>query len=131
MFWKLSSFRKSFSRNLNFLKSIAAVQEWFLNKDHFDAVLAITDTDLVKKDEKFDSEINTAVEKTPTNQYSFLFLCNLYDKFYSSKGGLTRYTNLKRKKSLTVEHIRTTKDVEDLLLLELFYFMLLKSTVKL
>ena len=131
MFWKLNSFRKSCSRNLNFLKSIAAVQEWFLHKDHFDAVLAITDTDLVKKDERFDSEINTAVEKTPTNQYSFLFLCKLYDKFYSSKVGLTRYTNLKRKKSLTVEHIRITNDVEDLLLLELFNSMLLKSTTKL
>ena len=109
---------------------MAAVQEWFLHKDDFNPVLAITDSDLVEKDAKFDSEINTVVEKKPTNQCSLLFSCNLYDKVCLSKGSLNRYVNSKNKEGLTVEHIRITKDVEDLLLPELFHFMMLKSTTK-
>ena len=109
---------------------MVAVLEWFLHKDDFNQVLAITDSDLVEKDVQFDSEINTVVEKKPTNQCSLLFSCILYGNVCFSKGSLNRYVNSKNKESLTVEHIRITKDVEDLLLLELFHFMMLKSTTK-
>ena len=44
-----------------FLKIMAAVQQWFLHKDDFNPVLAIIESDLLEKDGKFDSEINTLV----------------------------------------------------------------------
>ena len=106
---------------------MAIAHEEYLNRDDFDAVLDIIESDFLEYGDEFQQDMNVAVEKTPKINNSPSYPCSFCAKFCLSKGGLTRHISSKH----YLETVETNAKVRKMLLPDIFYDIIQKSFKKL